>query len=81
MLSLDPTRVRLEIAEPGDTTHIADLMPRLRVQGVRSVTANGVLGDPAGASADYGAELFEGLVGRADLALGDLLAEVRAARS
>jgi creatinine amidohydrolase/Fe(II)-dependent formamide hydrolase-like protein len=65
MLHLDPARVRLDLAEAGDTTRIADLMPRLRFDGVRAVSANGVLGDPGGASADQGAELFEGLVGRA----------------
>lgn len=58
MLALAPERVRLENAEPGNTTAIAELMPRLRRDGLRAVTANGVLGDPAGASAEEGEELL-----------------------
>jgi mycofactocin system creatininase family protein len=69
MLHLDPARVRQDLAEPGDATPIAELMPRLRAEGVRAVSANGVLGDPAGASASHGAELFDRLVRAADAAL------------
>jgi creatinine amidohydrolase len=58
MLALAPERVRLKNAEPGNTTPIAELMPRLRQEGLRAVTANGVLGDPAGASAEEGEELL-----------------------
>jgi creatinine amidohydrolase len=77
MLHLDPARVRLDLVESGDTTPVAELMPRLRSDGVRAVTANGVLGDPVGASADHGADLYQGLVDRAALALGSLLVDVR----
>jgi creatinine amidohydrolase len=41
-------------------------MPGLRAGGVRAVSANGVLGDPAGASAAEGARLLNQLA--ADLA-------------
>ncbi len=41
-------------------------MPALRAGGVRAVSANGVLGDPAGASAAEGARLLDQLA--ADLA-------------
>jgi creatinine amidohydrolase len=58
MLALAPERVRLEHAEAGDTTPIAELMPRLRRDGLRAVTPNGVLGDPAGANAEEGEELL-----------------------
>jgi mycofactocin precursor peptide peptidase len=58
MLALAPERVRLENAEPGNTTPIAEFMPRLRQEGLRAVTPNGVLGDPAGASAEEGEELL-----------------------
>ncbi len=37
-------------------------MPRLRADGVRAVSANGVLGDPTTSSAERGRELFERLV-------------------
>jgi creatinine amidohydrolase len=59
MLALDPERVQLELAEPGCTDDIAVLMPRLRREGVRAVSGNGVLGDPAGASAEEGRELLD----------------------
>lgn len=58
MLALAPERVRLENVEAGNTTPIAELMPRLRRDGLRAVTANGVLGDPAGANAEEGEELL-----------------------
>jgi mycofactocin system creatininase family protein len=59
MLALDPARVRLELAEPGCTDEITTLMPRLRRDGVRAVSPNGILGDPTGASAEEGRELLE----------------------
>jgi creatinine amidohydrolase/Fe(II)-dependent formamide hydrolase-like protein len=59
MLALDPARVNLELAEPGCTDDIAALMPRLRREGVRAVSPNGILGDPAGASAAEGRELLD----------------------
>ncbi|MGO9857284.1 MAG: mycofactocin biosynthesis peptidyl-dipeptidase MftE [Acidimicrobiales bacterium] len=62
MLAIDPGAVRLERAEPGCTEPLAALLPRLRAQGVRPVSSNGVLGDPAGASADEGGELLRALV-------------------
>ena len=68
-LALDPGRVRAELAEPGNRTPIAELMPVLRTGGVRAASGNGVLGDPAGASAAEGAALLEALT-------ADLLAVV-----
>ena len=41
---------------------IATLLPRLRAEGVRPVSSNGVLGDPTGASAEEGRVLLDGLV-------------------
>lgn len=57
-LALDAARVRLDRAEAGNTQPLAELMPVMREQGVRPVSANGVLGDPAGASADEGLRLL-----------------------
>ncbi len=62
MLAIDPSAVRLEWAEPGCTEPLAALLPRLRAHGVRPVSSNGVLGDPAGASAEEGGELLRALV-------------------
>jgi mycofactocin system creatininase family protein len=60
-LALDPGRVRMALAEPGNPAPVAELMPLLRAAGVRAASRNGVLGDPAGASAAEGAALLEAL--------------------
>ena len=54
MLALAPERVRLERATAGATRPVDELMPRLVTDGVRAVSPSGVLGDPAGASAQEG---------------------------
>ena len=70
-LALAPGRVRTGRAEPGNTRPIAELMPVLRTSSVHAVSPNGVLGDPAGASAAEGAALLRVLT-------DDLLAAVSA---
>jgi mycofactocin precursor peptide peptidase len=57
MLALAPGLVGAE-REPGNTEPLAALMPRLRAEGVRAVSPNGVLGDPTGASAEEGRALL-----------------------
>jgi mycofactocin precursor peptide peptidase len=52
--------------EAGNTAPLASLLPALVAGGVRSVSPNGVLGDPSGASAVEGSALL-------DAATGDLL--------
>jgi mycofactocin system creatininase family protein len=64
-LALDPGRVRMDRAVAGDTRPLAELMPRLRMGGVRAVSPSGVLGDPRSATAAAGAAL-----------LGELTAEL-----
>ena len=64
MLAIAPERVRLEAAAAGATAPLSELMPRLVEGGVRAVSPNGVLGDPAGASADEGRALLEAEVAR-----------------
>ena len=61
VLHLEPDLVREELAAPGETAPIGELLPRLRAEGVRAVSPDGVLGDPTGASAAEGAELLAGL--------------------
>lgn len=68
-LALLPERVRQERAEAGARQPVGTLMTRLRADGVAAVSANGVLGDPAGASAGEGVALLDGLVGRLRVAL------------
>jgi creatinine amidohydrolase len=72
-LALDPGRVRMALAEPGNRTPVAELMPLLRAAGVRAASRNGVLVAPAGASAAEGAALLAALT-------ADLLAAVAAWR-
>ncbi|MFY9926362.1 MAG: mycofactocin biosynthesis peptidyl-dipeptidase MftE [Streptosporangiaceae bacterium] len=73
MLALDPAAVRLDTAEAGETRPVSQVMPVLRERGVRAVSGNGVLGDPAGASAAEGevllARLTQGLNEAADRVL------------
>ena len=63
-LALLPERVRPERAVAGVTEPVGSLMTRLRADGVAGVSANGVLGDPAGASAAEGDALLDGLAQR-----------------
>jgi mycofactocin system creatininase family protein len=61
LLALAPSTVRLERAEAGVSTPLAELMPALRSGGVAAVAPNGVLGDPTGATVDEGRRLMERL--------------------
>ena len=58
MLAIDADAVRLDRAEPGCTEPLHRLMPRLRQEGLRPVSPNGVLGDPTGANAQEGRTLL-----------------------
>ena len=62
MLALAPGEVRLDAAAAGDTRPLREIMPELSARGVRPVSPNGVLGDPAGASAAEGERLLGLLV-------------------
>lgn len=57
-LVLRPDAVLTARAEPGNTRPVAELIPRLRSEGVRFVAPNGVLGDPRGATEDEGQALL-----------------------
>src|SRR5579872_3381656 len=63
MLAIDEGSVHTERAARGCTEPLAAIMPRLRTVGVRPVAPNGVLGDPAGASAAEGRTLLEEMAG------------------
>jgi mycofactocin precursor peptide peptidase len=64
LLHVEPAAVRTDRSVPGVTTPIGELLPRLRAEGVRGVSPTGVLGDPAGASAEEGARLLADLAAR-----------------
>lgn len=78
MLAISPSSVRLDAADAGPTAPVDRLLPRLRAGGVRSVSANGVLGDPSGAGAAEGHRLLDDLHRRLAAAVDAWLeAEVR----
>lgn len=59
MLRLHPELVHMERAEPG---FMGELEPeRLFTEGMRSISPNGILGNPVGATADMGEAMLEGL--------------------
>jgi creatinine amidohydrolase len=64
--------VRVELAEPGERAPVGTLIDRLRHEGVRAVSPNGVLGDPAGATAEEGERLLSELVSACTRALDAL---------
>jgi creatinine amidohydrolase len=69
IMALHPERVGA-MAAAGSRSPLVSLMPALRAGGVRAVSPNGVLGDPAGASPAEGEEILsywtESLAGRVD---------------
>lgn len=62
MLRIRPDSVRLDRAVAGDTRPLAEILPSLMTGGVGAVSANGVLGDPAGATAAEGAAVLAAMV-------------------
>jgi len=73
MLALAPELVRLDLAAPGDTRPLAQLMPELRASGVRAVSPSGVLGDPTGASAAEGEHILAALTTALAAAIEEIL--------
>lgn len=63
LLGLRPDRVLPHRGVRGDMRPLAELMPLLRAGGVRAVSASGVLGNPAGATAAEGRALLDELAG------------------
>lgn len=57
VLALRPELVRTEAAVAGPSPDVASLVEH----GVRAISPSGVLGDPAGASADHGRRLLDAL--------------------
>lgn len=65
MLHLAPWSVRRDRAEAGNTQPLREILPAMRAGGVAAVSANGVLGDPTGATAAQGGLLLDQIVARA----------------
>ncbi|WP_433557036.1 mycofactocin biosynthesis peptidyl-dipeptidase MftE [Pseudonocardia xinjiangensis] len=64
LLALAPGLVRLDEAAAGNTAPLTDLLADLRSGGVAAVSPNGVLGDPAGATAQEGERLLTEMAAR-----------------
>ncbi|MEI8404749.1 MAG: mycofactocin biosynthesis peptidyl-dipeptidase MftE [Actinomycetes bacterium] len=64
LLALAPSLVRQDEAMAGNTAPLSEIAHDLRHGGVRAVSPTGVLGDPAGASAQEGEVLLAGAVDR-----------------
>ena len=62
MLALAPDSVRPDLAAPGNTAPLRELMPAISAGSVRDVSPSGVLGDPTGATAGEGAETVSVIV-------------------
>jgi mycofactocin precursor peptide peptidase len=75
ILALEPSLVG-DSRAAGNTAPLAELMPDLRAGGVRAVSDNGVLGDPAGATAEEG----RALIAAAAAELATFVREWRAAK-
>jgi creatinine amidohydrolase len=59
LLSIHPELVHLERGEPGYTGDMQDAVGAIFGSGVHSLAPNGVIGDPAQASAEHGARYWE----------------------
>jgi mycofactocin system creatininase family protein len=77
MLHLRPWDVRLDRAEAGNTAPIAELLPTLIRDGVPAVSANGVLGDPTGATANEGKRILDTIADQVTRLLNDGAADDR----
>jgi mycofactocin system creatininase family protein len=58
MLYLDPEAVRTDAIEPGTSGSPSDLVDSMRSGGVKSVSENGVVGDPTTATSAHGNDVF-----------------------
>lgn len=70
MLHIRPESVRVDLAEAGDTRPLPTILPLMMAGGIAAVSPNGVLGDPAGATAEHGAQVLATMAAEiADLVL------------
>ena len=61
MLALRPSLVNIDRAVPGELQPLSEIADDLRRLGVRALSPNGVLGDPAGATLEEGRDLLDTL--------------------
>lgn len=70
MLAIAPELVRLDRAEPGVLSPMAEILGGLIDEGLIGISDNGVLGDPTNATAEEGRDLLDVLVAGAIEVLG-----------
>ena len=58
MLHIAPHLVDISLAQPGALGKPTDIIPAMRVGGMKAVSENGVLGDPTQATQSHGAEVM-----------------------
>ncbi len=73
-LALDPSRVG-ESREAGAAEGLTELLPALRRGGLRAVTDNGILGNPAGATSEEGEQLLREALDDLEVAVQSWLTE------
>lgn len=61
MLAINPTAVRMDSADLGNTKHVSELAHQLMTDGVQAVSPNGILGDARNATAHYGQVVLDEL--------------------
>ena len=61
ILALRPDLVHLDQAEAGYTDDPLKMADRLFAEGLRSLSENGVLGDPEGATSDFGFDYLDAM--------------------
>ncbi|MET0929637.1 MAG: mycofactocin biosynthesis peptidyl-dipeptidase MftE [Aeromicrobium sp.] len=71
MLHLRPGSVRLARAVAGNVQSLQEILPTMRQHGVGAVSANGVLGDPAGANAEEGQVVLKAMTADVVRAVGE----------
>lgn len=81
MLALRPATVLLDAAVAGFREPLGGLLPRIQAASLAAVSPTGVLGDPAGASAEEGRELLATLLADLHTAVDRWLAGGRPKKS
>jgi creatinine amidohydrolase/Fe(II)-dependent formamide hydrolase-like protein len=61
MLAVEPDRVQMDLAEAGFMGELGTVLDQIYAEGMESVAPNGILGDPAKASAGHGQMYFDRL--------------------
>jgi creatinine amidohydrolase len=61
MLAVEPDQVQMDLAEAGYMGELGAVLDQIYTEGMESVAPNGIMGDPAQASAEHGQMYFDRL--------------------